>query len=102
MSMCSIALEGRAVFWVCALVLFVTAVGCTGQEPTLVQDGQGGVVEAAGRVAGGQGLESDTSGGSVGAEVEQNLAFPVLVPAFGLEANTTECKFTDDPYSTCI
>ena len=83
---------------VCTLLLLVAAIGCTGQEPTLPQDGGASVAKVS------SGLSQDTgdSRGNGGAEVEQNLALPVLVPAFGLEANTTECKFTDDPYSTCI
>jgi len=97
MNMYSIAPFRCAVLGVCTLLLLVMAVGCTGQEPTLAQDGPGSVAEVT-----GLGQDARNPGGSVGAEVEQNLALPVLIPAFGLEANTTECKFTDDPYSTCI
>jgi hypothetical protein len=107
MHMSLTALIRRTVPGIYALLLLPVAlgcitVGCTGQEPSLSPQGQGEVAETG--AGGPAGLELGSRDSSRGAatELETNLALPVLVPAFGLEGSTTECKFTDDPYNTCI
>ena len=102
MHMSLTALIRRAVPGFCAILLLLATVGCTGREPSLSATGQGDVAETG--TGGSTGLEFGSGDASRGSarDVEENLALPVLVPAFGLEGNTTECKFTDDPYSTCI
>ena len=73
-----------------SLLLSGALVACSGQEPSRASTGEEELAE------------SGPQAGSTAGEPDEDRILPVLVPGFGLGGSGSECKFTDDPYNTCI